>query len=86
MVEVRVVREIPMSAIAKTKTVSPRGGNLIATLWWRVLAPFHKGKGGTEYEIPDEAMANLLHELKNPTPAPERCVQSLREVLKNTNL
>lgn len=86
MVEVRVAKGMPMSAIAKTKPVSQRGGNLIATLWWRALAPFQKGKSGTEYEIPDEAMASLLHELKNPTPAPERCVQSLREVLKNTNL
>lgn len=72
-----------MSALTKTKTAVPHVPGMFARLMAWVLAPFRKPvDDGT---IPAEAMQRLLHEVENPSPMPEHCVQSLRELMKDSS-
>lgn len=75
-----------MSALPKVSKYTQPVRNPLAGLWSRLLSVFRPEKTEQEYDIPEEAMVRLLRDLQNPKPAPERCVQSLREVMKSTSL
>ena len=75
-----------MSALPKVSKYNQPIRNPFVGMWRKLLSIFRPAKREQEYDIPEEAMVRLLRDLQNPKPAPERCVQSLREVMKSTSL